>query len=485
MLDRAKRALRPRSTTQLVGLGFLFVSLPLIAAVVTAIAQVDRLAKQSQHAVFRAEEATQGSRALAEHLIAMERSLVQYQVLEERDFYQAYQTRRDEFIRAADGLLFLGLGEELEREIRELLNEEALLFEKSGGRGKGSASAPDPAGAFAELAEKAQRIAQRSSRLIELEAGNARDAAFRLQRLLVLQAAAAIPAVLSLAALLTFLVAKSLKQIDRAIHRLGDGRFEDVIRVEGPRDLEELGSRLDWLRQRIAGLERQKLVFLQHVSHELKTPLTTIREGSELLAGMRETDLSAEDAEIVEIIRESSLELQKLIEDLLQLGKGGRFTLKTHARIRVNLAEQVSQVLMSHRLAIEAKQLEIVESLAPVCIDGDAYRLRTVIDNLISNAIKYAPGGSRIGIRLEADGAHATLSVQDAGPGIPVADREHVFEPFFQGDAVSSGPVKGTGLGLAIAREYVEAHNGRIDIIDAQTGTHVRVSLPFVSVAAV
>ena len=123
MFDKIKRALRPRSTLQLVGAGFILVSLPLVATVITAIEQVDRLAKQSQWAVIKAEEATQESRALAEHLTAMERSLVQYQVLEDRDFYDAYLERREEFIRAADGLLSLGLSDELKQELRRLVKQ--------------------------------------------------------------------------------------------------------------------------------------------------------------------------------------------------------------------------------------------------------------------------------------------------------------------------------------------------------------------------
>ncbi|MGB5832895.1 MAG: HAMP domain-containing sensor histidine kinase [Thiohalocapsa sp.] len=484
MFDKIKRTLRPRSTLQLVGLGFILVSLPLIAAVITAIEQVDQLAKQNQRAVFRAEVATQESRALAEHLIAMERSLVQYQVLADRVFYTAYLARREEFIRAADGLLSLGLGEDLKRKIRQLVSDEALLFEQSRDRVEGPAPASDPAAVFSALSEKAQTIVERSSRLIDREAGNAGQAAFQLQRLLILQAAAVIPAALILAALSIFLVARPLKQIEQAIRRLGDEKFDDVIRVKGPSDLEELGDRLDWLRLRILRLERQKLAFLQHVSHELKTPLTTIREGSELLGGIREKDLGAEDAEIVEIMRESSLELQKLIEDLLQLGKSARYAHKANALSRIDLAELISKVLISHKLAIGAKQLGLQQQLAPLRIEGNAYRLRTVIDNLVSNAIKYAPVGSRIGVRLEADRAQVILDVEDAGPGIPAADRARVFDAFFQGDAVSSGPVKGTGLGLAIAKEYVEAHDGSIEIIDAPVGAHIRVLLPLVSAAA-
>src|SRR5690606_16886088 len=116
------------------------------------------------------------------------------------------------------------------------------------------------------------------------EVENMRRQAAATQRRLSWQALAVIPAALVLAIFGTLLIARPVRQIDRAIRRLGRGQFDDPVYVHGPRDLEELGDRLDWLRLRLLDLDAQKVRFLRHVSHELKTPLTAIREGAQLLS---------------------------------------------------------------------------------------------------------------------------------------------------------------------------------------------------------
>ncbi len=119
--------------------------------------------------------------------------------------------------------------------------------------------------------------------------------------------------------------------------------------------------------------------------------------------------------------------------------------------------------------------------LKQVIIVGDADKLRTVIDNLVSNAIKYSPRAGVIEITLGPQAAHAVLDVVDQGPGIAPADRERVFESFYTGKPPADGKVKGSGLGLAIAREYAHAHGGRIEVLDradGERGTRFRLWLP-------
>ena len=118
----------------------------------------------------------------------------------------------------------------------------------------------------------------------------------------------------------TILIARPIRQIDAAIRRLGQADFSVPVQVGGPEDLQQLGERLDWMRQRLADLEQQKNRFLRQMSHELKTPLTALREGAELLSEEVVGKLTPEQREIAEILRHNSIELQKLIEDLLSYG---------------------------------------------------------------------------------------------------------------------------------------------------------------------
>ena len=112
-------------------------------------------------------------------------------------------------------------------------------------------------------------------------------------------------------------------------------------------------------------------------------------------------------------------------------------------------------------------------------MEADENKLEAIVDNLLSNAIKFSPAGGTIRVQLRRRGPDVVVDVMDEGPGIFPEDRGRVFEPFYQGGSEYTGPVKGTGLGLAIVREYVNAHNGSVEIIvDGNPGAHLRVILP-------
>lgn len=476
------RILRPRSIVRLVLLGFAAVAVPLIAAVITAVLQVDRLAQSSRRAVLDAGIATHESRALIEHLTGMQRSLGQYQVFGDRDFYLNYLSSRAGFDLAARRLAALDLGAALEAELRKLVSAEAELNSallSEAGVPVQTASLPQAANEWAALNAQARLILTESSDLIARHANQARDESARLQRTLLLQAAAAVPVAMLLGVVFVLLIARPLRQIDAEIRRLGAGRFAETVAVRGPQDIEELGRRLDWLRRRILELEEQKALFLRRISHELKTPLTTIREGSELLLDDGAAGLNAEQREIAQIMRESGRHLQRLIEDLLQFGRTQNPQPEPPRSERVPLDELVRSALDQHSLGRTAKGLQVDARLQAASIHGDHNQLRTVVDNLLSNAIKYTPAHGTIAVSLTAGGEQVTLEVADNGPGIDPDERASVFQPFYQGRAPYVGHVQGTGLGLTIAKQYVEAHNGRIEICDSPLGRGACVRIRF------
>jgi two-component system sensor histidine kinase GlrK len=229
-----------------------------------------------------------------------------------------------------------------------------------------------------------------------------------------------------------------------------------------------LGQRLEWLRSRLHDLEEQQTRFLRHVSHELKTPLTAVREGAELLRDEVGGKLTREQQDIVRIVRENTLSLQKLIEDLLRWHQTRVVEPATVGP--VELPDVVRRVVREQKLAALARMIAFDTQLEPAVVTGDAERIRTIVDNLVSNAIKYSPRSGTIDATLRARDGLAVLEVTDEGPGVPAADRERVFESFFQGAPPSEGRVKGSGLGLAIAREYALAHGGRVEVVDRADG---------------
>jgi two-component system sensor histidine kinase GlrK len=293
------------------------------------------------------------------------------------------------------------------------------------------------------------------------------------------QLLAVVPVVMFLAIGFSILITRPIRQIDAAIRRLGGGQLRVPVAVSGPQDLVQLGDRLEWMRRELLDVEQQKNRFLRQVSHELKTPLTALREGAELLSEEAVGKLTPEQREIAEILRHNSVELQKLIEDLLSFG-ASQFRKVTVDLGPVDIREVIGRVAEDQRLAIRARNLTLDIAAEDVMIPADSEKLRVVLDNLLSNAVKFSPPGGVIGVAARFDGDALELDVTDQGPGIPRQERTRIFDPFYQGSQDGAGPVRGTGIGLSVVKEYVFAHGGSVEVVDSGRGAHLRIRLPLI-----
>lgn len=467
--------LRTRSILQLILFSFILVMVPLIVALLTAAIYVDRLSKHAQRSVFEAVAATQSSRMLVEHVISMERSARQFQVLNDRALLEVYRDRHHQFQQVARRLQELSSSQR--DAISAITRQEQNAFRLLDDPATDAATIASAIDAFPAINSAARAILAESSNLIGDSVNELQQLARRAQNLLFWQTMSLIPLALILFMVFTALILKPMRRLHQAIRRLGDGQFDSEIAISGPNDLRELGERLEWMRRRILTLENQKLMFLRHMSHELKTPLTTIREGSELLGDQLVGALNAEQAEIAAMLRQNSLRLQKLIEDLLSFSIMERDVLRVRCE-PLALDQVIGDVLAGYRLPARAKSVIVETRIEPVTLIGDRDKLRSVVDNLVSNAVKYSPVNGRITVSLTGSNDRAVIDVQDEGPGVDEDERGRIFNAFYQGRARASGPVKGTGLGLSITREFVHLHHGTIEVIATGHGAHFRVSLP-------
>jgi two-component system sensor histidine kinase GlrK len=176
-------------------------------------------------------------------------------------------------------------------------------------------------------------------------------------------------------------------------------------------------------------------------------------------------------------MRDNSVKLQRLIEDLLDYQRALHAAASLVPR-SFALHDLVADVARSHELAMQARGQRLSLELDPISIEADPEKLRSIVDNLLGNAVKFTPAGGSIAVAARANGTDAVLDVIDSGPGVPAEEREAIFDSFFRGRAKASGRIEGTGLGLAIAREFVEAHGGRIAVVTQPSGGHFRVTLP-------
>ncbi len=227
-------------------------------------------------------------------------------------------------------------------------------------------------------------------------------------------------------------------------------------------------------------LDRMKSDFISIVSHELKTPLTSIKGFVRLLAAGRVGEVNEKQLHYLEIVTQQTESLTELINDLLDLSRIESGIIEVR-REPVQLREVIREVLQGLENLAREKEVALVEEVPAgmPTVSGDAYRLAQVFTNLIHNAIKFTPPGGEVRVEGEGDGGRCLVRVRDSGMGIPPQDLEKIFDKFYQVDSSSTRQQSGTGLGLCISRQLVEAHGGEIRVeSELGKGSTFTVSLP-------
>ncbi len=470
---------RPRSLNELILVGFSLVALPLLVAVIWALVNLDRLAEQSEQLVVTGVTAAENNRQLAQQVGSLERVARQFQVLRNEDSITLLQqdlAALEETLRSMAALTTQAQAESLARAIRVAARRIVVILSRP------ELSEADAEAAITEFSVLRQRVTRLSvilSSHIELELNKLQENTRDAQQVSAWQTAALVPGTLILVLYFTLLVARPIRQIDRAIHQLGKSGFSRPIKVKGPTDLEKLGRQLEWLRVRLLELAQEKNRFLRHMSHELKTPLANIREGTELLLDGTVGKLDKPQREVTDILRLNGLKLQQLIENLLSFSawqsKNEVLTLSEFP-----LRALVISVAKAQRLALKSAAIQLRLDVEDIVVTADRDKLRTVLDNLLSNAVKFTPKDGEITIRANSTPRSFVLEFADTGPGIPQDETPRIFEAFFQGHQEQGGHIAGTGIGLSVVLECIQAHDGSVELVNSGefSGAHFRIHLP-------
>ena len=213
--------------------------------------------------------------------------------------------------------------------------------------------------------------------------------------------------------------------------------------------------------KRLRELDRLKDEFLSLVSHELRTPLTSIRGYLDLVLDEEAGELNPEQRRFLQAVERNSGRLLRLVGDLLFVAQAdaGRLSLEQG---KVDLVALAAECVEGAVPAAAEKSIDLVLAATPVpAFVGDRGRLAQVLDNLVSNALKFTPEGGSVEVSTKLNGDHVSIEVSDTGIGIPVADQPRLFERFFRSSVANDRAIPGTGLGLAIVKAIVEAHKGR------------------------
>lgn len=271
--------------------------------------------------------------------------------------------------------------------------------------------------------------------------------------------------------------------LGQAMQRFGSGRKRTRAPEAGPTEVREMARTFNEMANSLARQQENQLTFLAGVAHELRNPLSALKLSTALAAPGR-AELSPERMQrTLALVRRQVARLDRMVGDLLDATRieAGMLELHLEERDARLLAREVVELYQS---SDPSHPLNLALPEEPIPLRADAARVEQVLSNLVSNALKYSPAGTRVDVALRAEGEDVVFSVTDLGIGISAEERRHLFAPFRRsGSARERAP--GVGLGLSVSRRIVEAHGGRIEV-DSQPGrgSTFRVRLPRVPVTA-
>lgn len=288
---------------------------------------------------------------------------------------------------------------------------------------------------------------------------------------------------MGLGGIATFSILLPLRRVQKQIRQIGQGEFQASAQDEVPQELRELVGTVNWMGTQLQELDQMKAEFLANISHEFRTPLTSIREGTQLLLDQVPGPLTSEQRQTLTILLNSSQRLNQLIASLLDLSKM-EANMMAFNFAPTKLTQLVQHTVDKVQFLAERKHIQVIidDQLPPdYLLSLDTIRIDQALENLLSNAVKFSPQESSITLTLfhNANESTTTIAVKDDGPGIHANDLPHIFERFYQGKTPDGEARFGSGIGLALAKKVVEAHHGTIGIdSEPGNGTTVHFTLP-------
>ncbi len=275
--------------------------------------------------------------------------------------------------------------------------------------------------------------------------------------------AAAITLLLSVGIIygMVYKITKPLKEMSKAAKMYAEGDFSYKVKVRGGDELAELASAFNKMSNSLATLESSRRSFVANISHELKTPMTTIGGFIDgILDGTIDQD---KEKHYLQIVSDEVKRLSRLVTGMLNMSKLEAGEMNINYK-EFDLSQSIFKILLSFEKKINTKSIEItgLESMQSLNVEADEDMIMQVVYNLIDNAIKFTPAGGYISINTFSDGEKAYVSIRNSGEGISPEEIDRIFERFYKIDKSRSYDVKGAGLGLYIVKSIINLHKGEI-----------------------
>jgi two-component system sensor histidine kinase GlrK len=457
---------------QLVLMAFLLVLLPLLVLAYQAYQSLYHLSAQAAEINSTTLTDARRSESMSALALEMERSYRQYCVLDDDTFSSVYQSQRKQYEQLLDAHASVLPDARYYQNLRDLLAQLTVF--------QCQHNTPD-AHALSLLAQfsQANAVMVQSTREVIFSRGKQLQQAIAERgRFFGWQSLVLFLISVLLVLLFTRMIIGPVKGVERMINRLGEGRaLGSVAKFKGPREIRSLAQRIIWLSDRLSWLESQRHEFLRHISHELKTPLASMREGTSLLSDEVAGPLTQDQKEVVAILDSSSRHLQTLIEQLLDYNR--KLADGPGSKARIDLSALLADIVEAHSLPARAKSQLCKQQWQLTHCWADSELLTRVLDNLYSNAVHYGAESGTIWLASRQEGENAIIEVANTGTPIPAIEKTMIFEPFYQGSLQRKGAVKGSGLGLSIARDCIHRMQGELQLVEVDyADVCFRITLP-------
>lgn len=475
-------------------IGFLALILVMASVSLFALYQIRQIIDQSTSLVGQHYPAIDTAKWLLANIYAQERSDREYLAVGDHVFLKKFNEEADEFRRTIASLK----DQDGSQASRQFLIKAEALQEQYSVQFHRYATLKGPAlrQKLAEYESRRKALIGETSAALQssldiheiLVAAALKDSLQRSQqaeRLTTYLGMAAVILGIGFAGVATYTILAPLRRLQEHIRRIGQGEFRNTINVPVPSDLRDLVESVRSMATKLQELEDMKAEFLSHMTHELRSPMTAIHAGTQLLLERIPGPITDNQRSTLQIMEESSREVINMISGLLDLAKFESGMMEYHPT-SVDLLHTIHAAIQKVQLLAERERIRIIVNAPsePVRVCVDETRIQQVLDNLLSNALKFSPEGALICLKLEPDAKTKTLqiSVSDTGRGIAPEALPHVFEHFYGGSTSIPTKVPGSGIGLALAKKVVEGHGGRIWAeSELGKGTTMRFILPLAS----
>ena len=471
--------IRPQSLFGLTVFSFILIAIPLLVTTVITWVYIDRMVDEGETALSSGVETTEITENIAEEINEMGRNARQYVILGDEELLALLNQRqrkldvdlaklRLQFLEQPAALKLL-------EDIKNRINQTDELLTES----EEEARTENVNRHLSQLGELVETWKRWSNQALFNKTQSLQEAANNLRQLLIWGLLITAPLVGLLIIIFSKSITRPFRSLSDAINRLKRNDYQTPIEVTGPQDIKRLGIILESLRVRLDNSQEQQRFFLRHMSHELKTPLASLLEGTEMFVDGSMGYLADSQQEVAEILSRNTQEMRHLIENLLDYNA----LMQEHLQLDKSsfaLRPLIDSVTQQHHLAVLKKLLQLQVDLdSELEVYADRRKFRTIIDNLLSNAIKYSPPSGKISIWANRENDKLVLQVADEGPNIPQSERDTIFQPFYTGQPPVHSHLRGSGIGLSLTLQFVRAHSGTISLCDGQyPGAHFIIEIP-------